>query len=94
MRLTLADGLAGGIRQIAYDHRHRIGDMLEVSEAEIEDAIAALLAADQASAAVGVAALRSGRLRGGGRGPIVAILTGANIDAAVLTRLLVARFGS
>ena len=65
-----------------------------VSEAEIEDAIVALLAEDQvvaeASGAVGVAALRSGRWRGDGR-PVAAIVTGGNIDARVLGRLLSAR---
>ncbi len=96
-RPTLADGLAGGIGRIAFDHRDLVDEIVEVSEAEIEEAIVALLAADQvvaeASAAVGVAALRSGKLRSSGRGPIVAIITGGNIDATVLARLLDARLG-
>jgi threonine dehydratase len=96
-RPTLADGLAGGIGRIAFDHIDLVDGIVEVSEPEIEDAIVALLAADQvvaeASGAVGVAALRSGKLGDTGRGPIVAILTGGNIDATVLARLLAARLG-
>ncbi len=63
-----------------------------MSEAEIEDAIVALLAADQvvaeASGAVGVAALRAGKVASAERGPVVAVVTGGNIDARVLARLL------
>jgi threonine dehydratase len=96
-RPTLADGLAGGIGQMAFDHRDLVDEIVEVSEAEIEDAIVALLAADQvvaeAAAAVTVAALRSGRLEASGPGPTVAILSGGNIDATVLSRLLAARLG-
>ena len=91
---TLADGLAGGIGQIAFDHRHLVDEVVTVSEAEIEDAIVALLAEDQvvseASGAVGVAALRARKVRA--EGPLVAIVTGGNIDAAVLARLLVDRY--
>ncbi len=91
---TLADGLAGGIGQIAFDHRHLVDEVVTVSEAEIADAIVALLAEDQvvseASGAVGVAALRAHKVRA--EGPVVAIVTGGNIDAAVLARLLVDRY--
>ena len=68
---------------------------MTVTEHEIEAAIVALLASDQvvaeASGAVGVAALRAGKVRSGG-GPIVAVVTGGNIDARVLRQLL-ARHG-
>jgi threonine dehydratase len=91
---TLADGLAGGIGRIVFEHRDLIDDVVLVSEPEIEDAIVALLADDQVVAegagAVGVAALRSGKWRSG-RHPVVAIVTGGNIDARVLGRLLAAR---
>ena len=91
---TLADGLAGGIGRIVFEHRDLIDDVVLVSEPEIEDAIVALLADDQVVAegagAVGVAALRSGKWRPDGR-PVVAIVTGGNIDARVLGRLLAAR---
>jgi threonine dehydratase len=94
---TLADGLAGGIGRIAFDHRHLVDEVVTVSEAEIEDAMAGLLAADQvvaeASGAVGVAALLAGKVASAGRGPVVAIVTGGNVDAAVLARILGARFG-
>ena len=90
---TLADGIAGGIGQIAFAHRHLIDEVVEVSEPEIEDAIVALLADDQVvaegSGAVGVAALRSGRLLlGDGMGPAVVVVTGGNIDVRTLARLL------
>jgi threonine dehydratase len=91
---TLADGLAGGIGQMVFEHRDLIDDIVLVSETEIEDAIVALLADDQvvaeASGAVGVAALRSDKWRGDGR-PVAAVVTGGNIDARVLGRLLAAR---
>jgi threonine dehydratase len=89
---TLADGLAGGIGQIAFDHRDLVDEIVTVSESEIEDAMLALVARDQviaeASGAVGVAAVRAGKLRSAGKGPIVAVVTGANVDVAVLARLL------
>ena len=92
---TLADGLAGGIGEIAFDHRDLIDDVVMVSEDEISDAMVALLAQDQVvaegSGAVGVAALRSGRVRPPDGRPVVVIVTGANVDARVLARLLAAR---
>jgi threonine dehydratase len=92
---TLADGLAGGIGQIVFDHRHLVDDVVSVSEDEIERAIVALLAADQVvaegSGAVGVAALRAGRVRTEAGRKAVAVVTGGNIDARVLARLLWSR---
>ncbi len=89
---SLADGIAGGIGDIVYEHRALLDDVVEVSEAAIEDAIVALLASDQvvaeASGAVGVAALRSGRWTPRDERPVVAVVTGANIDARVLARIL------
>jgi threonine dehydratase len=93
---TLADGLAGGIGEIAFDHRDLVDEVVNVTEEEIEDAMVALLAADQvvaeASGAVGIAALRSGKVAGIDRGPAVAVITGGNVDARVLARLLAARY--
>jgi threonine dehydratase len=91
-RPTLADGLAGGIGAIVYAHRHLLDEVVTVSEPEIEDAIVALVTHDQVVAegagAVGVAALRAGRLaRGDGR-PVAVVVTGGNLDARVLGRLL------
>jgi threonine dehydratase len=92
---TLADGLAGGIGQIGFDHRELVDGVVAVSEGEIEDAIVALVARDQllveASAAVAVAAVRSGKVALPERGRAIAILTGANIDARVLRSLLARR---
>jgi threonine dehydratase len=94
-RPTLADGVAGGIGEIAFRHRDLIDDVVNVSEEEIEDAVVALLAEDQvvaeASGALGVAALRSGRVSPRKGGPVVAFITGGNIDVSVLARLLASR---
>jgi threonine dehydratase len=89
---SLADGIAGGIGDVVYEHRHLLDDLVEVSEDAIEDAIVALLSTDQvvaeASGAVGIAALRSGRWKAHDPRPVVAVVTGANIDARVLARIL------
>lgn len=92
---TLADGVAGGIGHIAFDHRDLIDEVVTVTEEEIGDAVVSLLSADQvvaeASGALGVAALRSGRVRPADGRPVVAVISGANIDVGVLSRLLAAR---
>jgi threonine dehydratase len=66
-----------------------------VSEDEIADAMAALVAHDQviaeASGAVGIAALRAGRVRAQPGRPVAVVLSGANVDARVLARVLNAR---
>jgi threonine dehydratase len=92
---TLADGVAGGIGEIVFRHQDLIDEVVNVSEEEIEDAVVALLSEDQvvaeASGALGVAALRSGRVRPRSDRPVVAIVTGGNIDVSVLRRLLASR---
>ena len=92
---TLADGLAGGIGLMAYTHRHLVDEIVNVTEPQIEDAIVALITHDQVvaegSGAVGVAALRSGRVRLEDGRPAAVVITGANIDAGVLGRLLTRR---
>jgi threonine dehydratase len=92
---TLADGISGGIGEIVFEHRDLLDGTVTVSEAEIEDAIVALLAEDQVvaegSGAVGVAALRSGRFEAPADRSVAVIITGANIDAGVLGRLLAQR---
>jgi threonine dehydratase len=89
---TLADGLAGGIGEIVFAHRHLIDEVVTVPEEDTEDAIAGLVAEDQvvseASGAVGVAALRSGRIAPRDGRPVAVVITGGNIDARVLARLL------
>jgi threonine dehydratase len=93
---TLADGLAGGIGEVAFAHRDLVDEVVTVNEAEIADAIVALVASDQvvaeASGAVGVAALMAGKLAAADRGPAAAIVTGGNLDAAVLARLMSERY--
>jgi threonine dehydratase len=88
---TLADGLAGGIGLLVWEHRDLIDDVVTVSEAEIEAAIAALAAHDQVIAegagATGVAAVASGRIADDGR-PVAVVVTGGNLDVSVLARLL------
>ena len=89
---TLADSLAGGIGEIVFAHRGLIDEVVAVKESDIEQAVVALLAQDQVVAegagAVGVAALRSGALRLDGGEPAAVVVSGGNIDAAVLARLL------
>jgi len=94
---TLADGLAGGIGEIVFAHRDLIDEVVVVPEKDIEDAIVALLAEDQVvaegSGAAGVAALRAGLVESARDGrPVVAVVTGGNIDAPVLARLLQQRY--
>jgi threonine dehydratase len=93
---TLADGLAGGIGEVAFEHRDLVDEIVTVTEPEIEDAIVALVAADQvvaeASAAVGVAALMAGKVGSASRGPTAVVVTGGNLDGPVLARLMAARY--
>jgi threonine dehydratase len=88
---TLADPVAGGIGALVFLHRDLIDEVVTVSEREIERAIAALAAHDQviaeAAGALGVAALLAGRVRAGGR-PLVTFVSGGNLDAHVLARVL------
>jgi threonine dehydratase len=92
---TLADGIAGGIGEIVFAHRAKVDEDVLVSEDEIEQAMAALVAADQvvaeASGAVGIAALRAGRVRTVPGRPVAVVISGANVDARVLARVLNAR---
>ena len=88
---TVSDGIAGGIGDIVFAHRDLIDEIVEVSEAETEDAMVSLLTDDQVvaegSGAVGVAAVRSGRIATDGR-PVAIVVTGANVDGRVLRRIL------
>ncbi len=83
---TLADGLAGQIDDEGFDTgRFAIDVMITVSEDEIAESIHWLAAAHGArvegSGAVGVGALRAGRLAAA-RGPIAIVVSGGNIDDA------------
>lgn len=89
---TLCDGLSGGIGHFVWAHRELIHEVVEVPESETREAIAELVACDQllaeASGAIAVAALRSGRVKAARP---VAVITGANLDAAVLAEILAER---
>jgi threonine dehydratase len=89
---TLADGIAGGIGDIVFAHRALVDEDVLVSEDEIAGAMVALLASDQvvaeASGAVGVAAVRAGKVRATPGRPVAVVVTGGNVDATVLARLL------
>jgi threonine dehydratase len=89
---TLADGLAGGIGEIVFAHRSLLDEVVVVPEAEIEAAIVALVSQDQVvaegSGAAAVAALRAGLVPSAEGRPAVAVVTGGNLDARVLGRLL------
>jgi threonine dehydratase len=89
---TLADGIAGGIGDLVFAHRALIDEDVVVSEAEIEDAMVALLAQDQVvaegSGAVALAAVRSGQVRPTRGRPVAVVVTGGNVDARVLAHLL------
>jgi threonine dehydratase len=91
---TLADGVSGGIGEIVFRHRALIDEIVHVPESAIEETIAALLAEDQVVAegagALAAAALRCGRVTADGR-PIALVVSGGNIDARHLARLLAAR---
>jgi threonine dehydratase len=90
---TLSDGLAGGIGELVFAHRDLVDAVVTVSEAETEEAILALLVQDhvvaEASGAVSLAAIRSGKIPT--TGPVVAVVTGSNIDGAVLSRIVRSR---
>ena len=87
---TLADGLAGGIDARSFERVRRvIDDLILVDEPAIADSIRALYVEDgvvaEGSAATAAAALSH---LDPGAGPVALVITGGNIDAAKLTRIL------
>lgn len=91
---TLADSLGGGI---FLDNQHTfamvrdlVDEIVLVSEEEIAAAMVLLLRshhiAVEGGGAVGVAALLADRIEGSGE--VVVVLSGANVDAATLARLV------
>lgn len=89
---TLADGLAGQIDEDALDiGRHGLDDMIVLSEHEIGSAIAWFSREEgtmiEGAGAVAVAALLHGRVAGLAA-PVVAIVSGGNIDASRHARVL------
>ena len=85
--------MSGGIGDIVFRHRELLDEVVVVPEPALEEAIVALLTEDQVVAegagALGVAALRCGRLDPR-EGRTVCVVTGGNIDAVHLRRLLAA----
>jgi threonine dehydratase len=88
---TLADGLAGGFGRLPFALTHERLEVLLAEEATIRRAIYTLIAEEQlvveASGAIAIAPLLTGELDVRGQ-TVVAVLTGANIDAAVLCGVL------
>jgi threonine dehydratase len=89
---TLAHGLAGGYGRIPFAvARTLIDEIVLVTEDEMKKGIAALVDSDQilaeASGIAGLAAVLSGKVRGL-QGPVVAVLSGGNIDTGTLKNVL------
>jgi threonine dehydratase len=89
---TIADGLAGGFGRLPFEMAgHLIDEIVLVSEEETRAAIFALLELAQlvveGAGAVGVAALLAGKVNLMGR-KVVAVLSGANIDARLLSEIM------
>lgn len=87
---TIADGLSGGIGEIVFEHRDLIDGVLVVDEAETRAAVRDLFRGDgvRAEGSAGVAVAAARRLLDATRGAVVAIVTGANIDDALLNEIL------
>lgn len=88
---TLCDGLAGGVEPLTLEYARRfLGDLALVREEDVARAIRELLREErwlvEGSGAVGVAALLARARRPAG--PTVVVLTGRNLDAERLARLL------
>ena len=87
---TLADGLAGGIGRLVFDHRDLIDETLIVPEERIHVAIRMLVdrhdVRAEASGAITVAALDTERARSWPT-PVVCVITGSNIDDDALRSL-------
>lgn len=89
---TLADGLAGGFGRLPFQVvRNLIHDILLASEAELRQAIFALLDQEQLivepSAAIAITPLLNGRLDVTGK-TIVCVLTGSNLATSLLNAIL------
>ncbi len=91
---TLADGLrVPAVSELTWAHVHQlVDDVVTVSEAAIRDGMRVLALGSrlvaEPSGAVAVAALRSGAVLA--RGPTVAVVTGGNVEPALLRDVLAA----
>jgi threonine dehydratase len=94
---TLADGLAGQIDEEAFDiGRHGLDEIVELTEAEIGEAIAWLARAEGATVegagAVGIGALLHRKVESVPT-PAVVVVSGGNIDPGVHANVLAASAG-
>ena len=89
---TMADGIAvRSPSELTLAHvRAYVDDVVTVSEEEISRAVVLLLerakAVVEPAGAAGLAAVLAGKVAG--RGPVVALLSGGNVDPLLLTRLV------
>jgi threonine dehydratase len=89
---TICDGLAGGFGRVPFDiARDLVDEIVVVPEADVRRAVAWLLAQEglvvEGSGAIAVAPLLSGQIQPRGQ-RTVAVLTGRNLDAALLQQIL------
>jgi threonine dehydratase len=89
---TICDGLAGGFGRVPFElARDLIDEILVVPEAAVRQAVGWLLANEQlvveGSGAIAIAPLLTGQVDAKGQN-VVAVLTGRNIDSALLQQIL------
>ena len=91
---TLADGLSGNLdpETITFAIVQRlVPEIAVVSESEIRDAMRDIVQREhliaEGAAAVGIAAVASGKIKPNGR-PLAVVLSGANVDVDVLKAIL------
>jgi threonine dehydratase len=89
---TMADGIAvGSCSELTLRHAQAyVDEVVTVDEEEISQAMLLLVerakAVVEPSGAVALAAILTGRVRG--TGPVVAVLSGGNVDPLLLTKLI------
>jgi threonine dehydratase len=95
---TLADGLAGNLEAGAMTFeivRRKVDEIVTVSEEEIARAMGGLLAQEhlvvEGAGAAAVAAILGGKVRTAG--PVIALVSGANVDAERLMKVMADRKG-
>lgn len=91
-RPTICDGLAGGFGRLPFElAKNLIDDVLVVREADVRQAVRWLVTHEQllveGSGAIAIAPLLNGQFSEPGR-HVAAVLTGRNIDAALLADIL------
>jgi threonine dehydratase len=89
---TICDGLAGGFGRVPFEMAAQlIDEIVVVPEADVRQAVGWLLAQEQlvveGAGAIAVAALLNGQVRAESQN-LVAVLTGRNIDPAVVYEIL------